>query len=137
MLCFSVLAFQVCRSVHTMSCDSHATSSSPYHQLVTLADMFATSGVSSGGCIALGVFLQLTVVAQFMWILSLVGVVMPLPTLTRDRITNICLYTLTSHTHTTQVVNLWLSLMGLSNGRDPLFAYVLASWGNNLHLTIS
>ena len=31
-----------------------------------------------------------------------------------------------------QVVNLWLSLMGLSSGRDPLFAYVLASWGNNV-----
>uniref|UniRef100_A0A1X7VF86 Staphylococcus aureus surface protein A n=3 Tax=Amphimedon queenslandica TaxID=400682 RepID=A0A1X7VF86_AMPQE len=75
-------------------------------QIILLIDMVVAPTVSTNGCIALGLLLQLTVLAQFVWMFVL-------------------------------VMSLWMNLMGLTDGNEPLIIYIFVGWGIAIAIVIA
>lgn len=101
--------------------------------------------VSTSGCVALGLLLQLAVLAQFVWMFVLVSCIKIFTEVSK----NFFLYIQYSLSFTCtfmpcimgyislQVMALWMNLMGLTDGNEPLIVYILVSWGLALAIVVA
>ena len=91
-------------------------------KVLSLIDMVLAPTINAGGCAAFGVLVQLAIISQFVWMFILVYEYN---------------YNLSLCTYCVQIFSLWMNLMGYTDGKEPLIAYIFISWGLAIAIVVA
>lgn len=100
-----------------------------YVQLMLMVSVFASdhSDTTRNGCAAIAIFLHLTVILQFVWILAVVSSTTKPVMLIMDVIEGV-IYT-SNDALSCQALSLWMNFMGFTDGKEPVIIYTIVCWG--------